>query len=112
MLAMTNELCAAFSQLSPNGKAMFLARVAHNTTVDARVAYIDDYEHPDGVALRKFNEFVHRVTGYTMHVLDQSEMPGQDESVVRMIFEFYGAGHEAREKELLNWAQAAEPDEH
>ena len=87
---------------------MFLARVAHNTTVDARVTYIEDYEHPDGVALRKFNEFVHRVTGYTMHVLDQSEMPGQDESVVKMIFEFYGAGREMREMELLSWARASE----
>jgi hypothetical protein len=102
---MIDELCAAFSRLSPNSKAMFLAQVAHNTTVDARIAYIDDYEHPDGVALRKFNEFVHRVTGYTMHVLDQTEMPGQDESVVKMIFEFYGVGREARERELLNWVR-------
>jgi hypothetical protein len=104
---MLTELRAAFSSLSPNGKAMFLARVAHNSTVDARNAYANDYKNPDGIALREFNEFVHRVTGYTMHVLDSTEMAGQDDSVMGMIFEIYGAGDLRREKQLADWLKAA-----
>ena len=105
---MLSELCAAFSRLAPTAKAMFLARVAHNSTVDARGAYAKDHANPDGAMLREFNEFVHRVSGYTMHVRDGSEMDGQDDSVMKMIFEFYGAGNKTRQKQLADWLQIAE----
>ena len=105
---MLSDLQAAFSRLTPNGKALFLARVAHNSTVDARLAYVKDYDHPDGVMLRKFNEFVHRVTGHSIHVLKGTEMAGQGVSVMQMIFEFYGAGSKVREKQLADWLQVAE----
>jgi hypothetical protein len=97
------ELCATFSRLPPNAKGHFLAWVAHNSTVDARSAYANNYEHPDGIVLRKANEFVHRVTGYIMHVLDGTEGKGQDTSVIAMIFEVYGAGNKLREKQLADW---------
>ena len=104
---MLPELCAAFSKLPPPAKAMFLARVAHNSTVDARSAYMQDYANPDAVTLRKANEFVHRLTGYMMHVLDHSEMRGQDASVMAMIFELYCAGDSERESQLCEWLEAA-----
>jgi hypothetical protein len=106
--AMLDDLRAAFSKLPPEQKAMFLARVAHNLTVDARTAYVKDYDHPDGVLLREYNEFVHKVTGYIPHVLDGSEMVGQDDSVMAMIFELYGAGNRARQKRLADWLHVAE----
>ena len=102
---MLAELCARFSALPPDGKAAFLARVAHNSTVDARTAYCEDYRNPDGAKLRDFNEFVHRVTGYIPHVLDRSEGVGQDASVMAMIFDFYGAATPAREKQLADWLE-------
>ena len=87
---------------------MFLARVAHNSAVDARTACCEDYDHPDGVRLRKYNEFVHRVTGYIPHVRDGSEMAGPDDSVMAMIFEAYGAGDSRWQKQLADWLQVAE----
>ena len=94
----TASLTEAFSVLEPNEKAMFLARAAHMATVYARIAYAPDenypernYEHPDGVILRHANNFVHRVTGYMMHVLDRTEAEAQDASVMTMIAEHYRA---------------------
>jgi hypothetical protein len=66
---MLDHLSAAFSAASPIDKAMFLARVAHNSTLDAR-AYA--YDPPHAAALRHYNEFIHRVTGYMMQVLDRT----------------------------------------
>ena len=96
-----NDLIEIFSALSPNQKAAFLARVAHDATVSARIAYSDDYDHPDGIRLRRSNEFVHRVTGYITHVLNQTEMPGQDASVITMIVEEFKS--EGRANHLMDW---------
>jgi hypothetical protein len=91
------KLSARFSSLQPAEKAMFLARVAHMATIDARASYIStpahparNFEYPDAIVLRDANNFVHRVTGYIMHVLDRSEGTGQDESVIEMIVAWFG----------------------
>jgi hypothetical protein len=85
-----------FSGLGPNEKALFLARVAHMATIAARESYAPsaarperNYDQPDAVVLRDANNFVHRVTGYIMHVLERTEMAGQDESVMTMIEHHY-----------------------
>ena len=103
-----SRLTEAFSALGPNEKAMFLARVAHMATVHARNAYVPDenypernYEHPDGVILRDANNFVHRVAGYMMHVLDRTEGEGQDASVMTMIVEHFRA--RGIERYLSQW---------
>jgi len=77
------DLAARFSALGPTDKGIFLASVAHEATIAARAAYTEDYQRPDGIVLRETNEFVHRVSGYAMHVLDGSEE--QDASVMKMI---------------------------
>jgi|GEM_PF-1611643 len=76
---------------------MFLARVAHEATIYARASYIPtleypsrDFAHPDPIILRDANNFVHRIVGYIMHVLDRTEMEGQDESVIEMIQDQFG----------------------
>jgi hypothetical protein len=91
-----NDLKASFAALGPNDKAMFLARVAHMATIAARESYASsadhperNFDHPDAIILRDTNNFVHRVTGYIMHVLDRTEMAGQDESVIAMIERYY-----------------------
>ncbi|CAN7265493.1 hypothetical protein LJR220_001200 [Bradyrhizobium sp. LjRoot220] len=91
-----SDLSARFVGLGPNDKAMFLARVAHMATIAARESYatsVDhperDYDHPDAIILRDANNFIHRVVGYIMHVLDGTEMAGQDESVMIMIEDHY-----------------------
>ena len=91
-----NDLNTKFSSLGPNAKAMFLARVAHMATIAAREAYAScaadperSYDHPEGIILRDANEFVHRVVGYMMQVLNRTEMTGQDESVLAMIENYY-----------------------
>ena len=101
-------LSEAFSALGPNEKAMFLARVAHMATIAARDSYVPDknypgrdYEHPDGVILRDANNFVHRVAGYMMHVLNRTEGEGQDASVMGMILDYFRARH--LERYLNQW---------
>jgi hypothetical protein len=91
-----SDLSVRFTGLGPNGKAMFLARVAHMATVAARESYVPssdhperNYDHPDPIILRDANNFVHRVTGYMMHVLEETEMAGQDQSVMMMIEDHY-----------------------
>jgi hypothetical protein len=91
-----NELNTKFSALGANEKAMFLARVAHMATIAARESYVSctahperNFDHPDAIILRDANSFVHRVTGYIMHILDGSEMVGQNESVLAMIENYY-----------------------
>jgi hypothetical protein len=96
-----SDLTARFSALSPSGKAMFLARVAHAATVYAREAYA--YAHQDGVLLRNNNEFVHRVIGYIMCVLTSSEGEGQDGSIMEMIAEYFRA-HRVEEP-LFGWLE-------
>ena len=95
-------LADRFSRLTPGNKALFLARVVHETTIYARTAYIPLPAHPersfdpDPIILRDANEFVHRVAGYTSHVLKGTEGPGQDKSVMDMIehvFDKWGAFH-------------------
>jgi hypothetical protein len=83
---------------------MFLARVAHMATVAARESYVAtevhpdrNYDHPDAVTLRDANNFIHRVTGYIMHVLDGTEREGQDASVMAMIAEHF------RERQLSRY---------
>ena len=102
------QLSARFSSLPPNDKAMFLARVAHMATVAARISYVTTEEHPErsfdnpnGPILRDANNFVHRVTGYIMHVLDSSEMEGQDASVMAMIVEHFK--QEQMDHHLSKW---------
>ena len=96
-----NDWTEAFSALPPNQKAIFLTRVAHEATISAREAYIPDYDKPDGVLLRRANEFVHRVTGYIGHVLDGTELEGQDASVMEMIVEHLRSN--GRESRLGEW---------
>jgi hypothetical protein len=87
---------------------MFLARVAHMATVAAREAYLPNkahpdrnFDNPDGTMLRDEMLFVHRVTGYMMHVLDRTEGEGQDASVMAMIVEYYRSHR--LEAYLANW---------
>ncbi|HYI29564.1 MAG TPA: hypothetical protein VD863_17115 [Bradyrhizobium sp.] len=91
-----NDLSTKFSSLEPNAKAMFLARVVHMATIAAREAYTScaahperSYDRPEGIILRDANEFVHRVAGYVPQVLDRTETPGQDQSVLAMIENYY-----------------------
>ena len=91
-----NDLSTRFVSLGPSEKAVFLAQVAHGATIAARESYCPSdahpamrFEHPDSVILRDANNFVHRVTGYISHVLQHTEMAGQDESVVAMIEHYY-----------------------
>ncbi len=82
----TVEVTAQYKNLSRIQKAMFLSRVSHYATIAARETYIPTssnpertFEKPDGVLLRDANNFVHRVTGYLMHVLDGTDNAEQDE---------------------------------
>jgi hypothetical protein len=91
-----NDLNVRFAGLGPNDKVMFLARVAHMATIAARESCVPtadrperNHSHPDAIILRDANSFVHRVTGYMMHVLKGTEMAGQDESVMMMIENYY-----------------------
>ena len=110
-----DDLNLRFSSLGPIEKTKFLARVVHGATIAARESYCPsadhperNFDHPDAVMLRDANNFVHRVAGYIMHVLDRTAMVGQDESIMAMIEHYY------REREsrglLLEWLANSNED--
>jgi hypothetical protein len=93
-----------FCALSSAHKAEFLANVIHDATISARGAYVDNYDLPDGVRLREANEFVHRIAGYIPHVLNGTEMGGQAESLIAMIFEEMPG--RLRHEQWIEWLRA------
>ena len=100
-----SDLTDFFTALPADKKALFLARVAHVATISARAeGYVVGTDDADGVILRKFNEFIHRVTGYIVVVLTGGELPGQDASVMEMIIA-QAKTRAAREK-LASWLNA------
>jgi hypothetical protein len=87
-----SALAVRFSSFTRVDKAIFLARVAHEATIYARMSYVPtpahperDYDHPDPIILRDANNFVHRVVGYIQHILKGTEWWKQDEIVIEMI---------------------------
>jgi hypothetical protein len=91
-----SDLKIRFASLGPIEKSIFLARVAHGATIGARESHCASaahpnrsFDHPDGIILRDANNFVHCVTGYIPHVLQRTEMAGQDDSIMAMIERHY-----------------------
>jgi hypothetical protein len=91
-MAGTVEATAQYKKLSQIQKAMLLTRASHDATIAARESYIPTssnpertFENPDAILLRDANNFIHRVTGYLMHVLDGTDNAEQDEFVIEMI---------------------------
>jgi hypothetical protein len=86
-----SALAVRFSRLTRTDKAIFLARVAHEATIYARMSYVPTpahpergYDHPDPIILRDANNFVHRVVAYIPHILKGTERWRQDESIIEM----------------------------
>jgi hypothetical protein len=84
----SDELAKFFRSLSPNGKANFLVRIAHEQTIHARAAYANyasDPTNSDANALRHSNEFIHRLSGYTLQCLHGKTTAEQDMTFLVMI---------------------------
>jgi hypothetical protein len=84
----SDELATIFTALPPSGKATFLIRVAHEQTIHARAAYLNYASDPsdvDATALRRSNEFIHKLCGYALQCLRGSTTAEQDASFVAMI---------------------------
>ena len=65
-----SDLVDLFTAPPLDKKALFLARAVQAVTISARAeGYLVGIDDVDGVILRKFNEFIHRVTGYIVIVL-------------------------------------------
>ncbi len=87
---LSDDAARTFTTLSPNGKATFLTRVAHVQTIHARAAYLDYANDPtdvDAAALRRSNEFIHKLCGYSLQCLRGNTTAEQDASFVAMILD-------------------------
>ena len=62
------RLAAEFNALRYTAQAKVLARLIHMETVHVRVAFYDDPS--DGAALYRSSEFVHRLSGIIMVIID------------------------------------------
>ncbi len=76
------ELARILSKLSPEDKALFLARIIHDVTVYARISPPDK--------LKAANQFVHRVVGYLKDALSSQEWAG-DDLIAETIDEYFKA---------------------
>ena len=67
MTARLSELVVAFCELPSAAKAIFLARVARNETIQCRMAH--SFGGPDVESMSRSNEFIHRLCGYITQIL-------------------------------------------
>jgi hypothetical protein len=79
------ELARAFTALRGVSKALVLAHLTHEQTIHARASYVRG--SVDVSALKRSNELIHRLAGYTMQVLLGETKPEQDASFLAMILD-------------------------
>jgi hypothetical protein len=86
----SDEAARTFTALSSKGKATFLTRITYEQTIHARGAYLNYANDPtdvDAAALRRSNEFIHKLCGYTLQCLRGGTTAEQDASFVAMILD-------------------------
>jgi hypothetical protein len=93
--------------LDRTGKAIFLLRVVHEQTVRARAAYVVGGDGGDAKLLRRSNELVHRLCGYTVELLAGRTRPDEDASVMMAILD--RSEHTAYQ--LWRWLRVPHPSE-
>lgn len=77
---MTSDLHAGFAALEPTGKARVLARLIHMETILVRDAHIIDPH--DCERLYASSEFMHRLSGFIVGVLDPDSPEGREKGMI------------------------------
>src|SRR5439155_118255 len=79
---------ASFSALGSDGKACFLALLAHELTIVARDTYeVEGDSLSDPSRMRAINEVQHRLLGFLVALLTGDPMRYPDEVLVRIVLE-------------------------
>jgi hypothetical protein len=97
LFTMPTDIQNTFSQLSKLDKALVLARLIHERTIEARDAYA--HSAPDGAQLMKCNESMHQLAGFLLTMLSAG---GQQEFIADAI-ERIACGSPIRRAQLERW---------
>ncbi|WP_341898913.1 hypothetical protein [Ferrovibrio terrae] len=84
---MEPQLQALFLELSPQGRAAILTRLAHEVTIIARGDGYAEDGTADGVVLRGYNELVHKLVGHAARILESGTGDADDASFIAMLAE-------------------------
>jgi hypothetical protein len=84
-LASQSSLVEAFVASDRLAKAGLLARLAHHETIHIRSYLHDDPKNCE--AVRRSNEFIHRLCGHITRIASAEPDPDQDRSFMNMVLD-------------------------
>ena len=100
LFTIPTDIRNTFSQLSKLDKALVLARLIHERTIEARDAYA--HSAPDSAQLMKCNESMHQLAGFLLTMLSDKDASGQQEFIADAI-ERIARGSPSRKAPLERW---------
>jgi len=80
---MHDELHTSFAALPAESQARVLARLIHMETIHVRSAHLDDPS--DTKSLYASSEFIHRLSGFVLAVLNADSPPGRETGMIKTI---------------------------
>jgi hypothetical protein len=80
---MNADLHTSFASLSFDSQARVLARLIHMETIHVRSAHLDDPS--DTKSLYASSEFIHRLSGFILAVLNADSPPGREAGMINTI---------------------------
>jgi hypothetical protein len=80
---MTADLYTSFAALPADNQAKVLARLIHMETIHVRSAHLDDPN--DAKSLYASSEFIHRLSGFILVVLNADSPPGREVGMIDTI---------------------------
>lgn len=80
---MNDDLHTSFAGLPADSQARVLARLIHMETIHVRSAHLDDPS--DTKSLYASSEFIHRLSGYVLAVLNADSSPGRETGMINTI---------------------------
>jgi hypothetical protein len=80
---MKDDLHTSFAALPADSQARVLARLIHMETIHVRSAHLDDPS--DTTSLYASSEFIHRLSGFVLGVLNADSPPGREKGMIDTI---------------------------
>src|SRR3989344_4116930 len=80
---MTADLYTSFAAIPADSRARVLARLIHMETIHVRSAHLDDPN--DTKSLYASSEFMHRLSGFILAVLNTDSPPGREAGMMDTI---------------------------
>ena len=101
---MHDEIHTSFAALAPDSQARVLARLIHMETIHVRSAHLDDPS--DTKRLYASSEFIHRLSGFVLGVLNANSPPGREKGMINTIMRSVEPRGQFYVERLVEWITA------